>query len=68
MLTSQVMKIKIERKSQGIKVDAFELENQTIVAEPHYCNREVWCTIQFGDNPADCIRTPYEGTLEISAI
>ena len=62
------MKIKIERKSPYTH-QIFELENQVIIAESHWTTgSEVWCTVQFGNNLADCVRTPIEGTLEISAI
>jgi hypothetical protein len=60
------MKIKIERKSPQMKTEIFEIENQTLVAEPHQIMREKWVSIS---NLGDILtRTPMEGTLEISAI
>ena len=59
------MKIKIERKSPYTHT-IIEIENQTLIAETHHCQSEIWCTIEAKNLLV--FRTPMEGTLEISAI
>jgi len=62
------MKIKIERKSPYTH-QIIEVENQTLIAEPHFIGREVWCAIEYSEGSIRIpFRTPMEGALEISAI